>query len=106
MCLRAEHRADESEEKAQEAPQEEDVTESGGDQKTEETPEEEATGEEEEAPAEEEEEEEEEEVVDPKPEIEATCKPRCVKQLLSLQVCYFLRFTLHDVAVYLTRESS
>lgn len=37
---------------------------------------------EEEAP----EEAEEEEVVDPKPEVEDSCKPRCVKQLLSYEV--------------------
>lgn len=31
-------------------------------------------------------EEEEEEVVDPKPAIENSCKPRCVKQLLTYEV--------------------
>ena len=46
--------------------------------------------EEEEAPAEEEEEEEEEELVDPKVEIEESCKPKCVKQLLVLQVGHCL----------------
>lgn len=66
------------EEKSQEIPEE--VAE----EKVEETAEEEAAEEEEEeAPVEE---EEEEEVVDPKAEIEESCKPKCVKQLLALQV--------------------
>nr|PNR26970.1 hypothetical protein PHYPA_030451 [Physcomitrium patens] len=67
------------EEKSQEIPEE--VAE----EKVEETAEEEAAEEEEEeAPVEE---EEEEEVVDPKAEIEESCKPKCVKQLLALQAC-------------------
>ncbi|KAG0618213.1 hypothetical protein M758_4G046900 [Ceratodon purpureus] len=76
--------AAEAEEQPQETPQEEVAEE-----KAEEMPsEEEAPAEEEEeAPAEEEEEEEEEEEVhDPKPELENSCKPKCVKQLLALQV--------------------
>ena len=78
MSLCPQLRAAEAEEQPQEAPQEEV-------EKAEEAPEEEAAPEEqEEAPAEEE--EAEEEVVDPKPDIEASCKPKCVKQLLSLQV--------------------
>lgn len=84
-------RAAEAEEQPQETPQEEKAEETPEEKSPEEessegkSPEEESPEEEEEAPAEEEE-EEEEELVDPKAEIENSCKPKCVKQLLALQV--------------------
>jgi len=77
----ADFRADEAEEQAQDTPEENAAGESGdGDAGAEEPAAEEAP--EEEAA----EEEEEEEPVDPKPEVEESCKPRCVKQLLAYQV--------------------
>jgi ubiquinol-cytochrome c reductase subunit 6 len=78
----ADFRADEAEEQAQDTPEENAAEESGdGDAGAEEPAAEEAP--EEEAA----EEEEEEEPVDPKPEVEESCKPRCVKQLLAYQAC-------------------